>query len=152
MRYAPRMESLANLELSDTVVTLLVAIGAAALLLGGGIGYWLARRRDPSSRRIQALEEALETERDLGEAYRASVSKHFDGTSDMFRDLTRQYASLYAHLAEGARELSEDVPELGRGYSDPALHIGARMGPAAKDHAAPDDAQDDEAPQKERAD
>jgi uncharacterized membrane-anchored protein YhcB (DUF1043 family) len=150
------MESFANLELSDPVVTLLVAVGALALLMGGGIGYWLARRRDPAATRIQVLEDALETERDLAEAYRASVSKHFDGTSDMFRDLTRQYAALYAHLAEGARELSEEVPELGRGYADPALQIGgsrAGLGPdATAEPAAPEASPEESAdPLEERS-
>ena len=150
------MQSFANLELSNPVVTLLAVGAALALLLGGGIGYWLARRRDPAASRIQLLEDALQTERDLAEAYRASVSKHFDGTSDMFRDLTRQYAALYAHLAEGARELSEEVPELGRGYADPALQIGgsrAGQGPdETTEPVAPEaDADDSEEAPEERS-
>ena len=63
----------------------------------------------------------------------------------MFRDLTRQYATLYAHLAEGARELSPDqVPEIGRGYQDPALRIGAASEPPPAS-AEPDEAEQTDA-------
>ena len=134
------MQSFANLEFTDAVIRLLVGVGVIALLVGAPLGYWVASRRGSGAARIQAREEALEAERELGQAYRASVSKHFDGTSDLFRDLTRQYATLYAHLAEGARDLSEDVPELGRGYADPSLQIGGGVGPDAPgDERDPED-------------
>ena len=105
--------------------------GAIGLVLGVAIGLVVMRLggRDWRSR-IRALEAEYRDEREAHAAYRASVSKHFTDTSDLFRDLTRQYATLYAHLAEGARELSPDqVPEIGRGYQDPALRIGAASEP-----------------------
>ena len=50
------------------------------------------------------------------------MEKHFERTSELFRDLTEQYTALYAHLAEGARELcAEGGPALGRGLNDPLL-------------------------------
>ena len=55
---------------------------------------------------------AVRLERELSEAradlerYRERVSQHFEKSSDLFRDLTTQYTSLYRHLAEGARDLA----------------------------------------------
>jgi uncharacterized membrane-anchored protein YhcB (DUF1043 family) len=51
--------------------------------------------------------------RDQQERYRQSVAQHFGRTSDIFRNLTGDYRTLYAHLADGARTLaSDDVPAL----------------------------------------
>jgi hypothetical protein len=93
--------------------------GAIGLAVGVVIGLAVMRLsgRDWRSR-IRALEAEYREEREAHAAYRASVSKHFADTSDLFRDLTRQYTALYAHLAEGARGLCpEDPPALASGYS-----------------------------------
>lgn len=103
-----------------------IVAGFALLALGVLGGVFLGERHGTKASRIRELERELESERQQRTAYSDSVGKHFDGTSDLFRDLTRQYATLYAHLSEGARELCPDqVPEIGRGYQDPALRIGA---------------------------
>lgn len=105
---------------------LLLVVGGAGLglfLLGLGVGRWLGRRADAGLRaRAADLERDLDaTLGRLGD-YRREVEKHFGQTSDLFRDLTRQYTTLYAHLAEGARELCpERVPEIGRGLEGPLL-------------------------------
>ena len=60
------------------------------------------------------------------------MGKHFSGTSDLFRDLTHQYTTLYAHLAEGARELCPDqVPSLGHGMGEPPLVAALTREPRA---------------------
>ena len=92
---------------------LLFASGAALGVLAAGMGL--------GSGRVRQLERALREERERAAGYRDSVAKHFGDTSDRFRDLTREYTALYAHLAEGARELcAERVPELGRGFAGAA--------------------------------
>ena len=107
-----------------------IVAGFALLAVGVLGGVFLGERHGTKALRIRELERELESEREQRAAYRDSVGKHFGGTSDLFRDLTRQYATLYAHLAEGARELCPDqVPEIGRGYQDPALRIGATAQP-----------------------
>ena len=114
------------LELGAASLTVLeLLLGGGLLLVGVVLGALLLGRRSASAKKLAALETELEEERQQAAGYREAVTKHFDGTSDLFRDLTRNYAALYAHLAEGARGLSPDrVPELGRGYADPALRIG----------------------------
>jgi hypothetical protein len=110
------------------IQTLEIAVGAGLLLVGLGLGFFLGRRGQ-SGARLRTLENELRAERETGQSYRDSVVKHFDSTSDQFRDLTRLYAGLYAHLAEGARELcGESVPELGRGFGEPGLGIPNAVG------------------------
>jgi uncharacterized membrane-anchored protein YhcB (DUF1043 family) len=106
----------------DWSSTTLLAFGTGLALGAVSVGFF--RRRSSSAERERAkklageLDEALERL----EAQRAQVAKHFEETSDLFRDLTEQYTRLYAHLAEGAREFSsEEIPALGRGFGSPLL-------------------------------
>ena len=119
-----------------------IVAGFALLALGMLGGVFLGERHGSKADHIRELERELESEREQGAAYREAVGKHFGSTSDLFRDLTRQYATLYAHLAEGARGLCPDqVPEIGRGYQDPALHIG----PASQEPPEPDETEQTDA-------
>ncbi len=98
-----------------------VVVGLALFAGGLVLGLILSGTALVSSR-VRRLELELREERERSAAYRDGVVQHFEATSDLFRDLTRQYSGLYAHLAEGARELCpERVPELGRGDGFPAL-------------------------------
>ena len=116
-------------------IELAVAIGIFAAGLLAGI--LLGRARSGSAARMRALETELREERQRSEAYRDSVAKHFSGTSDMFRDMTRQYATIYTHLAEAARDLCADrVPEIGQGFFDPSLQL---LGAPPSEEAAPSD-------------
>ncbi len=103
-----------------------LASGLVVFAAGLAAGAWLNRSHRAARERIAELEtqaEQLEA-RLLGE--REAVAKHFDRTSDLFRDLTRDHTALYAHLAEGARDLCpERTPEIGRGLAElPGLTAG----------------------------
>ncbi len=101
-------------------------VAVALMILGVGLvaGIGVHRQRNRALRaRVAELERDLETSRFEFHGYRDRVEKHFGQTSDLFRDLTVQYTALYAHLAEGARELCpERVPELGRGFEAALLN------------------------------
>ena len=99
---------------------------AAALFAGGVVvGLLWPRARGRDRARIAELEAEVQSERASGAEYREAVGKHFDQTSDLFRDLTHQYTTLYAHLAEGSRELCPDRSTgLGRGFDAPGLLVG----------------------------
>jgi len=120
--------------------TFLIGLGSGVFLRRGGIRSARAEAerlgRDLGETRTQlaGAEEELQVARRELEQQRAAVAKHFERTSDLFRDLTRQYTELYSHLAEGARELCPDqrIP-LGVGFSEPMLERGESRG------AAPDD-------------
>jgi uncharacterized membrane-anchored protein YhcB (DUF1043 family) len=105
-----------------------VGIGVALFLAGLGAGFAL-RRGDASTRqRIVQLEVELSESKRLAEAQQASVEKHFEKTSDLFRDLTENYTALYSHLADGARTLCpEGGPALGRGLNNPLLEVEAGL-------------------------
>lgn len=106
----------------DQGVLLLIGIGAAGLLVGLGVGLVLRRPDGRLRERVKTLEADLQEAQRRHDAHRARVEKHFERTSDLFRDLTEQYTALYTHLAEGARELCpEGGPALGRGFNDPLL-------------------------------
>jgi len=90
-----------------------IGLGAGIFFAGAVAGLLAARLGGGAGRRARRLQEELRAARAEQEAYRRSVAGHFQQTSDIFRDLTGVYTSLYAHLAEGARALcAESVPAL----------------------------------------
>jgi uncharacterized membrane-anchored protein YhcB (DUF1043 family) len=86
-------------------------------------------------------ESLLRAQREL-EAQRSAVTKHFARTSELFGDLTRQYTALYAHLAEGARELcpGQRIP-LGAGFAEPLLEAGPSPEPGSDEPATREQAE-----------
>jgi uncharacterized membrane-anchored protein YhcB (DUF1043 family) len=118
----------------DATAWLLLGIAAALFLAGvlagmvfGGAG----RRARARARRLEA--ELRQTQEEL-DAYQDRVAKHFDQTSDLFGDLTRQYSAVWDHLAEGARGLCADrMPALGHGFTRPPLLVSEGASSAADD-------------------
>jgi len=106
--------------------TILLAFGVGLAL--GAVAVGLLQRRSGGAARERAKQLGIELDetREELETQRAEVAKHFEETSDLFRDLTEQYTRLYAHLSEGAREFcAEEVPALGRGLDAPLLAADA---------------------------
>jgi uncharacterized membrane-anchored protein YhcB (DUF1043 family) len=127
----------------DTGTGLQLAVAFGLLIGGLAAGLALGRGGSRARARIRELELEVRVEREEHAAYRDGVAKHFAGTSDLFRDLTHQYTALYAHLAEGARDLCPDrVPALGRGLGEPP-RIAER--PQEPDPLGPEDPQDSDA-------
>jgi uncharacterized membrane-anchored protein YhcB (DUF1043 family) len=122
-----------------------VGIGVALFLAGLGAGLVLRRGDAATKRRLQQLEDELAEARRLADAQQASVEKHFEKTSDLFRDLTENYTALYSHLADGARTLCpEGGPALGRGLNNPLLEVEAGLATEAPAAPEPAAATDDE--------
>jgi uncharacterized membrane-anchored protein YhcB (DUF1043 family) len=95
-----------------------IALAAAAFFVGRSTGAGANRRRELEEQLADAQEElaraAADAEdlleqlgkaRDEHSAYRLNVMEHFSGTSDLLRDLTVQYRSVYEHLTKGASTL-----------------------------------------------
>jgi hypothetical protein len=93
-----------------------------ALLVGAGLGYYLAARRER-----RADERAATAEAELN-AYRDNVTDHFRETAVHFRALGEQYRSLHEHLAQGAESLCETRRDEERLSFSPLAEI---EGPAA---------------------
>ncbi len=106
-----------------------LAAGLVTFAAGLAAGAWLSRADRGPRARVAELETRVEQLGGRLQAEREAVAKHFDQTSELFRDLTRNYTALYAHLAEGARDLCPDrTPEIGRGSGE----LGAGPSPSAQ--------------------
>lgn len=116
-----------------------LAAGLVTFAAGLAAGAWLSRADRRVAERVVELESELERLGERLQAEREAVAKHFDRTSDLFLELTRDYTALYAHLAEGARDLCPDrTPEIGRGPGElPGLVAGASP-PAGSTPDAPE--------------
>lgn len=107
-----------------------IGLAAGVFVAGAVLGVLAARLAGGEGRRARRLQEELRAARAEQEAYRRSVAQHFQQTSDIFRDLTGVYTSLYTHLAEGARSLcAESVPAL-------RFEAPARLGERTADGSA----------------
>jgi uncharacterized membrane-anchored protein YhcB (DUF1043 family) len=123
-------------DLIGYVVAAGLAVAVAAFFIGRVTGGGAIRRRELEEQlanaheelarlaaEVEDLLEQLRTAREEHEAYRLSVVDHFSGTSDLLRDLTVQYRSVYEHLTKGASTLCPEgfvglteglpVPEIG---------------------------------------
>lgn len=133
-----------------------LAAGLVTFAAGLAAGAWLSRADRGVRQRVVELEAECERLAARLQSERDAVAKHFDRTSDLFRDLTRDYTALYAHLAEGARDLCPDrVPEIGRGGGElPGLGAGPEPGLTADEQgiASPGAASDGETPGEARSD
>jgi uncharacterized membrane-anchored protein YhcB (DUF1043 family) len=123
-----------------------VAVGAffVGRLTGGGairrreLEEQLANAHDEISRAAAEVDDLLEqlgSARDEHEAYRLNVVDHFSGTSDLLRDLTVQYRSVYQHLTKGASNL---CPEGFVGLTEglPVPEISARAAESSGEEEA----------------
>jgi len=138
------------------------AVAVAAFLVGRLTGGSVARRRELEEQLTDAQEElsrvAAEVEdlveqlgkaRDEHEAYRLNVVDHFSGTSDLLRDLTVQYRSVYEHLTKSASMLCPEgfvglteglpVPEISERLTQPGSMEEAGSFESAEADAASDD-------------
>jgi len=65
----------------------------------------LEKDREQALAELAAARDAIRVKQEELDAYRGRVSDHFSGTSELLRDLTHRYRSVYAHLTAGASEL-----------------------------------------------
>ncbi len=121
-----------------------LAVAAAAFFVGRVTGGGAKRRRELEAQLANAHEEIsrltaeaqdlleqLRMAREEHEAYRLNVVDHFSGTSDLLRDLTVQYRSVYEHLTRGASTLCpEGFVGLTEGLPVPEIADPADESPA----------------------
>jgi hypothetical protein len=133
-------------------MTLEVLIGVGLFGLGLGVGFLFRRSDRTAQRRVEELELELLKARGRLEEHRDQVVKHFEQTSDLFRDLTEDYTALYAHLAQGARDLCPDrVPAIGGGFAGPLLEGPPEPGEVEPPKRPATDMAPDEIPAEEEA-
>jgi len=85
----------------------------------------LEKERERALAELAAAREMLRLKQEELDAYRGRVANHFAGTSELLRDLTHRYRSVYAHLTAGASELCpEGFVGLEEGLEPGALPSG----------------------------
>ena len=113
-------------------------VAAAGIAVGLFLGWLIAsllQRRANAGASVAGLRKEMED-------YREEVNTHFAHTAELFKDTTEKYRDLYEHLAGGAQELCNDLPDRARvefrpGHLLPAS--GAEAGDVAEAVvAAPD--------------
>jgi len=131
-------------DLMGYLVAAGLAVAAAAFFVGRVTGGGAKRQRELEAQLANAHEEIsrltaeaqdlleqLRMAREEHEAYRLNVVDHFSGTSDLLRDLTVQYRSVYEHLTRGASTLCpEGFVGLTEGLPVPEIADPADESPA----------------------
>ena len=79
-----------------------------ALVAGAMIGALAYRLFSPSVKQANKIKADLDETRGELASYKASVGQHFDKTSELVNDLTKNYVRVYQHLAEGAQTLGDN--------------------------------------------
>ena len=135
------------------LVGLVVAGAAAGFVLGrftGSAAQQVRELRASNEQLAKEKEHAL-AERDAAaaatkqavreqEEYRASVTQHFSGTSELLRELTHKYRAVYDHLASGAGALCpEGFVGLAESLRAEELTAGAPVEPDANDESVAGD-------------
>ncbi|MDJ0956528.1 MAG: DUF1043 family protein [Arenicellales bacterium] len=82
-------------------------VGIAALVIGAIIGAIAYRLFTPTVKNAAKLRAQLDEAKEELDSYKASVSSHFNKTSDLVNELTQDYVKVYKHLAEGAQTLGD---------------------------------------------
>ena len=97
-------------------------IGPLCAGLGVFVGMLIMLVLDRGSGSAKAL-GALQEEFD---SYRDNVNRHFDTTSELFKDMTEKYRDVYNHLASGAQEFGRNADTPPRlEIVQPAAQLGA---------------------------
>ena len=73
--------------------------GAALLLIGLGLGFWVAQLRNGKQ-----VAKAADVQKQFDD-YRQNVTAHFGRTAEHFQAIGEQYRELYEHMASGADTL-----------------------------------------------
>lgn len=81
--------------------TLLLLVGAGALIVGIVIGKLVA---SGSSANSEMAEELKQTQAEL-EEYKEKVTEHFSKTAELVNNMTESYRDVYRHLADSADQL-----------------------------------------------
>lgn len=111
-------------------------VAAAAGLVVGLFFGWLitslVQRRASAGATAAQLREEMEE-------YREEVNTHFARTAELFKDTTEKYRDLYEHLAGGAQELCNDLPDRARVEFRPGHLLASQASERTDSPAAPTD-------------
>lgn len=89
-------------ELSDPI---LIAAGAALLIVGLLLGWLMGRRTSAAGQKHREVERKLDQILQDKKIYEDEVVEHFSDTAKLLNNLTQSYRDVHNHLANGAATL-----------------------------------------------
>ena len=95
------------MESPEYSLIIVIAAGAAGLVLGLGLGLLLGRRMSPAAQKLQETERKLDQVLQDKTAYEDEVVEHFTDTAKLLNNLTERYRDVHNHLAQGAGSLCQ---------------------------------------------
>lgn len=106
------------MEAPDYNLIMLIAGGAALLLLGLGLGTLLGRRTSGAALKQREAERKLDQLLQDKRAYEDEVVEHFTDTAKLLNELTGRYRDVHNHLARGADQLCKGRGPVALGQLD----------------------------------
>jgi len=94
-------------ESPEYSLIIVIAVGAAGLVLGLGLGLLLGRRMSPAAQKLRETERKLDQVLQDKTAYEDEVVEHFTDTAKLLNNLTERYRDVHNHLAQGAGSLCQ---------------------------------------------
>ena len=88
-------------------LTIVIAVGAALLILGLVIGALWGRSSSPAAQKYKEVERKLDQLIQDKKAYEDEVVEHFADTARLLNNLTESYREVHTHLAKGAADLCQ---------------------------------------------
>ena len=94
-------------EAPEYTQTFLIAVAAAALVVGLLLGLLMGRRSSPAGQKHREVERKLDQVLQDKKAYEDEVVEHFRDTAKLLNNLTESYRDVHNHLAVGASTLCQ---------------------------------------------
>jgi uncharacterized membrane-anchored protein YhcB (DUF1043 family) len=88
-------------------LNIVIAIGAALLILGLVVGALWGRSSSPATQKYKEVERKLDQLIQDKKAYEDEVVEHFADTARLLNNLTESYRDVHTHLAKGAADLCQ---------------------------------------------
>ncbi len=87
--------------------SLVLAVGAIAIIVGLGLGWVMGRRSSDTAKQYRDVALKLDQVIEDKKSYEADVVDHFTDTARLLNNLTESYREVHNHLAKGADTLCQ---------------------------------------------
>ena len=95
------------MESGAYAIEVLIAVGAALLVIGLLIGLSIGRRTSAAGQKYREVERKLDQVLQDKKLYEDEVVEHFTETAQLLNNLTESYRSVHNHLSAGAGNLCQ---------------------------------------------